>query len=132
MLDAKGRSAIASLGTRPEREKPPMHVSNSYFKGTPLEAGFGAAKSAAVLRLQKALRLLASVTRDTAINVVADGLIGPKTTAAANRALTRHIGPGQAPASYRTGALPQTQVLAAAAAIARSEERRVGEECRSR
>jgi hypothetical protein len=37
--------------------------------------------------------------------VKADGIIGPASAAAVNRAFTTHIGAGQSPAQFRTGAL---------------------------
>jgi lysozyme family protein len=72
--------------------------------------GFGAAKSPAVAALQSALRALAAATRDGSLNLVSDGVLGPKTVAAVNRAFTVHIGPGQAPATFRTGRLTQQAV----------------------
>jgi hypothetical protein len=52
------------------------------------------------------------------IKIVIDGLIGPKTTEATNRAFTRHIGSGQAPASLRTGKLTQSEVVTRAETLA--------------
>jgi hypothetical protein len=79
---------------------------------------FGATSSA-VAALQTALVALGQSTNDATLKaIVIDGLIGPKTTAATNRAFTMHIGAGQAPAQYRTGTLSQTLVAANAAALA--------------
>jgi hypothetical protein len=60
-------------------------------------------------QLQQALRNLAAVSQDRALAVTADNRLGPRTVAAVNRALTAHVGPGQAPAGYRSGQLtPET------------------------
>ena len=79
---------------------------------------FGAASSA-VASLQTGLKALGQGVGDNTLRaIVVDGLIGPKTTAATNRALTVHVGSGQAPASFRTGALTQAEVVANAATLA--------------
>jgi hypothetical protein len=79
---------------------------------------FGAA-SQDVATLQNALVALGKGIGDTSLSkLTIDGLIGPKTTAAVNRAFTVHLGSGQAPASYRTGALSQSQVEAGANTLA--------------
>lgn len=69
--------------------------------------------------LQNALKALGkAVGGDTRLtSLSADGVIGPQTAAAANIALTTHIGPGQAPANLRTGALSPFDVAAAATQI---------------
>jgi hypothetical protein len=78
---------------------------------------FGAA-SASVVGLQTALANFGRQIGDAALKaIVADGLIGPKTTAAANRAMRQHIGAGQAPQDLRTGVLTQAQVVANAAQL---------------
>jgi hypothetical protein len=91
---------------------------------------FGAAPSGPVAAMQTALRDFGKNIGDTTLAAIAvDGLIGPKTVAAANRALTRHLGAGQAPQALRSGALNQAQVVAAAAQIAQlinTEARRRG------
>lgn len=79
---------------------------------------FGAA-SQDVATLQNALVALGKGIGDTSLSkLTIDGLIGPKTTAATNRAFTVHLGSGQAPASYRTGAMSQAQVETSANTLA--------------
>lgn len=69
-------------------------------------------------RLQRGLRTLGAVARDGALAAIKpDGVLGPRTVVAVNRALTRHIGAGQAPAAFRTGALTLAQVAANANTI---------------
>ena len=81
-------------------------------------SNFGAAAQP-VLDLQVALAALGKGVGDTALTkLVLDGLIGPETVAAANRALTVHLGAGQAPANLRTGLLSQAVVASQAEAIA--------------
>jgi lysozyme family protein len=66
--------------------------------------------------LQRALAALGNTVGDTSLSSISiDGVIGPGTTAAVNRAFTVHIGPGQAAARFRTGALTQAQVANEAA-----------------
>lgn len=60
---------------------------------------------AKIRRLQNALRGLATRVKDRAISVVADGLIGPHTVVATNRALSVHA-PG-----FTSGGLTKTQVV---------------------
>jgi len=90
---------------------------------------FGAA-SVSVAGLQTALASFGRQIGDAILKaIVVDGLIGPKTVAAANRALRTHIGPNQVPAELRTGLLKQAQVVAAASQIAQllnTEARRRG------
>jgi len=81
-------------------------------------ADFGAV-SQGVLELQTALKALGQGVGDNILRaIVTDGLIGPKTTAATNRALTVHIGAYQAPANFRTGTLSQATVAANASELA--------------
>jgi hypothetical protein len=81
-------------------------------------ADFGAV-SQGVTELQTALKALGQGVGDNILRaIVVDGLIGPKTTAATNRAMTVHVGSGQAAASLRTGALSQATVAAQASALA--------------
>jgi len=73
---------------------------------------FGAAKSQSVADLQTALVALGKGIKDgTLMKITVDGVIGAKTVAATNRALTVHLGTGQAPANLRTGNLSQQVVL---------------------
>lgn len=65
-------------------------------------------KSASVLRLQQAVRILGQQKGDKALLIAADGLIGPRTVAAANRALQKYA--SAAPPEYRTGALTASQI----------------------
>jgi lysozyme family protein len=104
------------------------------LNGVPMDAfgnfgEFGAA-SVPVAGLQTALANFGAKIGDAVLKAIkVDGLIGPKTTAAANRALRQHIGAGQAPQDLRTGVLTQAQVLANAAQIAQlvnTEARRRG------
>lgn len=67
--------------------------------------------------LQLALTALGTQIKDSALKIAADGVIGPKTVAAVNRAFTKHLGAGQAPAQYRTGKLTQAQVVSVAATL---------------
>jgi hypothetical protein len=85
----------------------------------PANALGAACRSGAALALQNALRTLGkAVGGDTKLmSVDMDGFVGPQTTDAVNRAFTTHIGAGQAPAQYRTGALTISQIAAAAPAI---------------
>ncbi len=66
------------------------------------------------MTLQSALQSLGrAVGGDpTLMAVSSDGVIGPSTTAAVNRAFTTHIGPGQAGSVPRTGALSMYDVAA--------------------
>jgi hypothetical protein len=79
-----------------------------------------ATKTASVVRLQNALQSLGRYQKDTSLNITADGIVGPKTTAAVNRAMRNfvHFGPGE----LRTGRLTSTQITASADAIAASIE----------
>ena len=72
--------------------------------------------SPAVRDLQTALRGLAVAVNNTALNVVADGINGPKTTAATNLALSKYV--TGASVELRKGKLTQTQVSNSAAALA--------------
>lgn len=66
----------------------------------------GGGAAAAALNLQRALATLGNTVRDGVLMAVkADGIIGPASAAAVNRAFTTHIGAGQSPAQFRTGAL---------------------------
>jgi hypothetical protein len=89
-----------------------------------------AVASAPVAALQRAIRDFGKSVRDSALTgIVVDGLTGPKTAAAANRMLTKHIGVGQVPAELRTGALTPAQVAANADTITKlvnTEARRRG------
>ncbi len=62
--------------------------------------------------LQAALKALGAAVRDGVLmRIVVDGKLGPASVAAVNRAFTTHIGPGQAPAQYRTGSLTLQQIV---------------------
>jgi lysozyme family protein len=74
-----------------------------------------ASKAQAIANLQSALVALGKGIKDGVLMKVAiDGLIGPKTVAATNRAMTVHLGVGQAPANLRTGSLSQQEVVSQA------------------
>jgi len=80
-------------------------------------ANLGAA-STAIADLQEALVSLGKGIGDNTLSkIVVDGVMGPKTAAAVNRALTVHLGSGQAPANLRTGSLPQATIKSQAATI---------------
>jgi hypothetical protein len=77
-----------------------------------------ACRSQAAVALQNALVAMGNQIGDAVLKaLVVDGFVGPKTTAAANRALTTHIGPGQAAADLRTGTLAIGDVAARAPQI---------------
>jgi hypothetical protein len=77
---------------------------------------FGASQS--IGDLQTALVALGKGIGDTTLSkIVVDGIMGPKTAAATNRALTIHLGAGQAPANLRTGSLSQAVITSQAATI---------------
>ena len=79
---------------------------------------FGAA-SQVIVELQTALVALGKGIGDNILSkIVVDGLIGPKTVAATNRALTVHLGSGQAPSNLRTGSLAQSVIVSQASNIA--------------
>jgi lysozyme family protein len=65
-------------------------------------------KSVSVQRLQQAVRILGQQKGDKSLLIATDGLIGPKTVAAANRALQKYA--SEAPPEYRTGALTASQI----------------------
>lgn len=73
--------------------------------------GTSACRSQAAINLQNELRGLGNTVGDPVLKALQiDGFVGPNTTAAVNRAFTTHIGPGQADASFRTGALTVGEV----------------------
>jgi pilus assembly protein FimV len=74
-----------------------------------------ATRSDAIIALQRAVRTLGVIVEDGALALTIDGLIGPKTTAATNRALSRYV--QDAPPLLATGSLSQDAVVSAAAAI---------------
>jgi hypothetical protein len=58
-------------------------------------------------RLQAALALLGKIAGSPSLKAIkVDGAIGPATVTAVNLTFTKHLGPGQAAAQYRTGKLP--------------------------
>lgn len=89
-----------ALDAAPDPGLCPPHPS---VKPTPL---------AKIRRLQNALRGLANRVKDRAVSVVADGLIGPHTVAATNRALAVHA-PG-----FTSGGLTKVQIVRTAPQIA--------------
>lgn len=95
--------------------------------------GFGrfgatARRDPGVQALQAALRQLGTTVRDPLLaRMGVDGIIGPATVRLVNRAFTTHIGPGQAPAQFRTGTLSTASIVANAqglAQLARNESAR--------
>jgi hypothetical protein len=71
-----------------------------------------------IFAIQVALNQLSAATKDKSIAVTADSVLGPKTLTAVNRALSVHIGPGQAADYLRTGAVQQQTVVDTAGIIA--------------
>jgi hypothetical protein len=85
---------------------------------TPVPANAPKGK-AAVAALQQALQALGQSAGDsTLVAIVADGLVGPKTTGAVNRAFTQYVAAAYAPAQFRTGKLTNASVSANAAKLA--------------
>lgn len=80
-------------------------------------------KTAAARTLQKALRALGAQRNDATLKVAVDGIIGPATTKALNRALTRYV--KDAPAQYRTGKLSTGAARDKAAILATLIEREI-------
>lgn len=81
--------------------------------------GAAAAVVASAKRLQAALQALGRTVKDSTLFAIkVDGALGAKTVAGVNRAFTKHLGVGQAPANYRTGKLTLAQVKAAPDALA--------------
>jgi lysozyme family protein len=87
--------------------------------GTVGLGAFGAA-SPAIRRLQNALNALAQATGDHGLAVKADGLAGPGTASATNRAMVSYVTNG--PSTLRTGRLTAKQLPALAAALASNIE----------
>lgn len=88
--------------------------------GVPV-GGLGySAGSRDVQRVQYALRNLAAFTSDPMLQVVPDGRIGPKTRAAANRALRLYA--ESAPPGLRSGFLSTRQIVRHAPTIAHALE----------
>ncbi len=82
------------------------------------EFGELGAASQSVAALQTALVALGKGIGDpTLMKVAVDGVMGPKTAAATNRALTVHLGAGQAPSNLRSGALSQATISGMASQI---------------
>lgn len=81
--------------------------------------GFGelGAVSQSIADLQTALVAFGKAIGSSALSIAIDGLIGPKTAAAVNHALTVNIGAGQVPANLRTGSLSQAVIVSQAATI---------------
>lgn len=91
--------------------------------GQLLHFGAPAKRNPAVQQLQAAIRALGTAVRDKSIVIAADGVLGPGTARAVNIVFTRHIGPGQAPANYRTGALTVAQIASQAATMTQIVQR---------
>lgn len=65
------------------------------------------APGSSAMRLQADLVTLGRIIKDGVLMAIkVDGALGAKTAAAVNRAFTKHLGAGQAPAQYRTGKMP--------------------------
>jgi hypothetical protein len=79
---------------------------SSATHATSMVADAPTAKGAAK-RLQAALLVLGKIAKSPSLSAIkVDGAIGAKTATAVNLAFTKHLGPGQAPAQYRTGKMP--------------------------
>lgn len=79
----------------------------------------GACRSVLALHLQNALRSLGLTIGDKDLSgITVDGFVGPQTVSLANKALTAHVGAGQASSALRTGDLSQVDVAARAHEIA--------------
>lgn len=90
------------------------------WKATPKGncAGPGGRSAPAAAALQNALRTLGIAAGDKALAATGvDGIVGPGTAAAVNRAFTVHIGPGQAAANLRSGRLTKYDVAQNAATL---------------
>lgn len=112
------------------QEKPPAKWKSTFrhHKGTApfLLGGLGATAAPGVCtphkpvpltkirRLQDALRGLATRVRDGSLRIAADGLVGPRTVAATNRAMVHYV---QQPEELATGRLTHAQVAAFAAQL---------------
>jgi len=71
------------------------------------------ANKSGVAGLQEALALLGRLAKDPMlVTVKADGIVGPITARAVNRAFTSYIDKTEAPAQYRTGKLTTAAVIA--------------------
>lgn len=87
----------------------------------------GACRSPLAIDLQNALVALGRAVGDgELIALTVDGFIGPKTVAAVNRAFTKHVGSGQAPAALRTGGLSLLAVSTNAAQLAQLAKTETG------
>jgi len=114
-LQAQYEAKVAELRTK------------AYSIGQSIAAG-AAGKSAAAAstakvsgaqRLQTALVLLGRIAGDSALaGLKINGVVASTTADATNRALTKHIGPGQAAAQYRTGKMPLSYIAANAGVLA--------------
>lgn len=83
------------------------------------KATASSATKEAAKRLQAALLLLGKIAGSPSLKaIVVDGAPGAKTAAAVNLTFTKHLGPGQAPAQYRTGKLPLSYITANANTLA--------------
>lgn len=78
--------------------------------------------AAKIVRLQKALNVLATRVRDHAIGTTVDGLVGPRTVKAVNRAMYMYAR-GGAPSEFTTGKLTHGQIVAFAPQLAAYIER---------
>jgi len=71
------------------------------------------ANKSGVAGLQEALALLGRLAKDPILGAIkADGIVGPATARAVNRAFTSYIDKTEAPAQYRTGKLTTATVIA--------------------
>jgi len=79
--------------------------------------------SPTVKRLQQAVAVLGTRVKDAGLKIKADGLVGPKTQAAINRALVAYV--KNASANLRTGRLNGVQILQNAEALAKAVEEEI-------
>jgi hypothetical protein len=83
----------------------------------------GACRSALALRLQNALYSLGRTVGDRELAAISvDGFVGQQTAGLLNKAMTTHVGPGQAGADLRAGTLSQADVAARAAQLSQIVE----------
>lgn len=106
-----------------KRQKAPAKPAPVAAKAPAPAAKAPAAKTAAAQTLQRAVATLGAQRNDSTLKITADGIVGPKTVAAVNRAFTRFV--TTAPANWRTGKLSTADVQNNAAILATYVEREV-------
>lgn len=115
---AAAAKANPPRGARPVASKPA--VTKASVKKPVPAAPAKPTRSPTVERLQRALAAMAKATGDKLLAIKADGIPGPKTAAAVNRAMVKYV--TQAPAQYRSGRMTVTEVTMNAEGLARAVE----------